>query len=695
MGKCAQMKGESAPRAAMLRRATLAVVITLTLCATCKAVVAQGAPDHEALLAQARTERAAGHRVEALGHCQEVLAHWPDDRNAQLLAIQLLSELGGAARARELASKLSPALNPAERERLQADYAAHEVRWARGVPADASHPYADDDKATADIQHIADDPYAPADVRERAQRDVLVALDQGDRAQEAAAVYAQLKQQGAHLPGYVERAAADALMQQHQPREAIALYEDSIRQDPGPYPPGEVDPRISLASAYFDAGRTHESLALVDKLAADEPRWLRTPGIRGAKQNSRKVDADSTAIQLHADAGQLQGAYQQLVALCAEAPGNVELRRQLAMTELARGWPHHAAQSLKIASTLEDEHDASANLDDADVASAMHDYAGTQAALDRAQQQAGRSGRVQDALAAWDRQRGWQFDLTHDNGWGSNPDYGDRDQETEATLASPLIGDHWRVVALARAASAALPEGHVARNRAGLGIRGYMPDVSFYLQALPAVDHYVRRTDVEAGVNWAIDDHWSVAADWASAGADVPLRAERYGITGKTFSSAVQWRASELTSARLAVYRDRFTDGNVRKGWLGDFVQRVDTAPNFTLDGGVEIGGSTNSETGRPYFNPSWDRSYALTGALQNVIYQYDDRAWSERFDLAAGRYAERHYASGWMASARYGQIFQVHAGLRLGWGVSWRWQPYDGRHESRVVFDVSLHWGE
>jgi biofilm PGA synthesis protein PgaA len=695
MGKCAQMKGESAPRAAMLRRATLAVVITLTLCATCKAVVAQGAPDHEALLAQARTERAAGHRVEALGHCQDVLAHWPDDRNAQLLAIQLLSELGGAARARELASKLSPALNPTERERLQADYAAHEVRWARGVPADASHPYADDDKATADIQHIADDPYAPADVRERAQRDVLVALDQGDRAQEAAAVYAQLKQQGAHLPGYVERAAADALLQQHQPREAIALYEDSIRQDPGPYPPGEVDPRISLASAYFDAGRTHESLALVDKLAADEPRWLRTPGIRGAKQNSRKVDADSTAIQLHADAGQLQGAYQQLVALCAEAPGNVELRRQLAMTELARGWPHRAAQSLKIASTLEDEHDASANLDDADVASAMHDYAGTQAALDRAQQQAGRSGRVQDALAAWDRQRGWQFDLTHDNGWGSNPDYGDRDQETEATLASPLIGDHWRVVALARAASAALPEGHVARNRAGLGIRGYMPDVSFYLQALPAVDHYVRRTDVEAGVNWAIDDHWSVAADWASAGADVPLRAERYGITGKTFSSAVQWRASELTSARLAVYRDRFTDGNVRKGWLGDFVQRVHTAPNFTLDGGVEIGGSTNSETGRPYFNPSWDRSYALTGALQNVIYQYDDRAWSERFDLAAGRYAERHYATGWMASARYGQIFQVHAGLRLGWGVSWRWQPYDGRHESRVVFDVSMHWGE
>jgi len=695
MGKRVPINSESATRAAMLRRATLAMMITLTLSTACEAVVAQGTPDHDALLAQARTERASGHRMEALAHCQEVLAHWPNDRNAQLLSIQLLSELGGAARARELAAKLSPSLSPTEREQLQADYASHEVRWARGVPADAAHPYADDDKAIDDIQRIADDAHAPADVHRRAQLDQLVALDQGDRAQQAAADYAQLKQQGVQLPPYAELAAADALMQEHRPREAIALYEDSIRQDPGPYPPGEIDPHIGLASAYFDAGRTREALATIDKLAADEPRWLDPPGVRGFKQDPRKVDAETTAIQLHEDAGELQRAYQRLAAMCAEAPGNAELRRQLAMTELARGWPRRAAETLKIADTLEDEHDASANLDDADIARAVNDYASTQAALNQAQQQAGRSGRVRDALAAWDRERGWQFDLTHDNGWGNSPDYGDRDQETQATLASPLIDDHWRIIALARAASAALPEGHVERNRAGLGIRGYVPNVEFYLQALPAVDRYVRRTDVEAGANWAINDHWSVAADWASAGTDVPLRAQRYGITGKTFSSAVQWRASELTSARLAVYRDRFTDGNVRKGWLGDFVQRLRTAPNLTWDGGVEIGGSTNSERNRPYFNPAWDRSYALTSALQNVIYQYDDRAWTERFDVAAGRYVERNYATGWMASARYGQVFQAHAGLRLGWGVSWHWQPYDGRHESRVVLDVSLHWGE
>ncbi|HUA78875.1 MAG TPA: hypothetical protein VL997_00765, partial [Dyella sp.] len=301
----------------------------------------------------------------------------------------------------------------------------------------------------------------------------------------------------------------------------------------------------------------------------------------------------------------------------------------------------------------------------------------------------------QDAVEAWDRQRGWQWDITHDNGWGNSPDYGDRDQETQATLASPLIDDHWRVLALARAASAALPEGNVSRDRGGLGIQGFVPSLEFYVQALPAADRYVRRTDVEAGFSWAISDHWSWATDWSSAGADIPMRAQYYGITGETFNTAVQWRASELTSARLDVYRDRFTDGNVRKGWLGDLVQRLHTGPNLTFDGGLEIGGSTNSETDRPYFNPSWDRSYAVTGVLQNVLDQYSDRVWNQRFDISAGRYAERNFATGWMASARYGQTFQPHAGLRFGWGASWHWQPYDGRHESRVVLDLTMHWGE
>ena len=651
----------------------------------------QSVTDAASLLAMARKERAAGHRIEALAYTQDVLARWPDNLEARELNIQILSELGAAARAKELAANLPDA---AQKMRLTADYDAHEVRWARGEPVNPHRPYDEADKAAADIGKLANDPNAPADIRERARMDLLAVLDQADRAEEVLANYAPMKKRDEQLPAYAEEAVADAMMQEHDARDAIPLYEDSIRRDPGPYDPSQTDPRIGLAYAYLAAGRAHDALKTIDDLNQREPKWRHPRDVKGAKENQRKVDADTNAASIEQDAGYLQDSYNHLAALSAEAPASADIRRQLAMAELARGWPRRAMETLKIADTY-DERDAAAALDQAAAHRAMYDYADVQADLAQAQQEAGRSGRVQDAQAAWQRESGWQFDVAHDNGWGNSPDYGDRDQETQASLASPLLDNHWRVVALAQYASASLPEGNVSRERAGIGLQAFSHGIELYAQVLPAIDNFVRRTDFAAGFNWSINDQWTWSTDWSSASNDVPLRAQYYGITGDSVSTAVQWRASELTSARLAVYRDRFTDGNLREGWLADVVQRLHTGENLTWDGGVEIGGSHNSEVDRPYFNPSEDRSYALTSVFQNTLNQYEDRSWTERVDLAVGEYAERNYSTGLLVSARYGQTYRPHAGLRFGWGVAWHYQPYDGRYESRVVLDLSMHWGE
>ena len=651
----------------------------------------QSVTDAASLLAMARKERAAGHRIEALTYTQDVLVRWPDNFEARELNIQILSELGAAARAKELAANLPDA---AQKMRLTADYDAHEVRWARGEPVNPHRPYDEADKAAADIRKLANDPNAPADIRERARMDLLAVLDQADRAEEVLANYAPMKKRDEQLPAYAEEAVADAMMQEHDARDAIPLYEDSIRRDPGPYDPSQTDPRIGLAYAYLAAGRAHDALKTIDDLNQREPKWRHPRDVKSAKENQRKVDADTNAASIEQDAGYLQDSYNHLAALSAEAPASADIRRQLAMAELARGWPRRAMEALKIADTY-DERDAAAALDQAAAHRAMYDYADVQADLAQAQQEAGRSGRVQDAQAAWQRESGWQFDVAHDNGWGNSPDYGDRDQETQASLASPLLDNHWRVVALAQYASASLPEGNVSRERAGIGLQAFFHGMELYAQVLPAIDNFVRRTDFAAGFNWSINDQWTWSTDWSSASNDVPLRAQYYGIAGDSVSTAVQWRASELTSARLAVYRDRFTDGNLREGWLADVVQRLHTGENLTWDGGVEIGGSHNSEVDRPYFNPSEDRSYALTSVFQNTLNQYEDRSWTERVDLTVGEYAERNYSTGLLVSARYGQTYQPRAGLRFGWGVAWHYQPYDGRYESRVVLDLSMHWGE
>jgi biofilm PGA synthesis protein PgaA len=651
-------------------------------------------PERDALMIRVRQEREQGHRVDALAHCQAILDRWPDDREAQALNVTLLTELGATTRARELAVTLHPPQSQADRSRLEADHVARETRWAVGEPADPRTPYAEADRAATDARRLADDPLLPADMRQRAQFDLIVALDQAGLMDEAVQRYDALRKQGVTLPAYAERNAADALLAKRRPAEAAQVYEDSIAKEPGPYDAADLDPRIGLMYAYLESGQTSKAITMIDALAAKEQPWVRVSGIRLPIQNPRKFDAESAAISARSIVDMQADAYARIVPLSREAPADSDIRRQLGMVELARGWPRRAQEDLAIADTL-NPRDVDSYLDAADTQRALHDYEGIDENLAQARVLGNRTDRVGRAAQSWDRERGWQFDISQENGKGSSPDYGDRDSATLATIESPLIDDHWRVVALGRYSTADLPEGDVRRTRFGFGVRGYARGLEAYVQALPAADRYVGKTALEAGVNWAITDHWAIATDFSTAGEDTPLRAQYYGISAKTLETAVTWRASELTQARLGVARDNFSDGNKRTSWLAAFTQRVYSAPNLALDGGVEVGGSMNTQTDRPYFNPRRDNSYALTGRLQNLLGQFYERQVTQRVDVAVGEYDEQCYATDWMASVRYGQIFQPRAGIRLGWGIGWHNQPYDGRREHRVVLDLTLHWGE
>ncbi|NID14322.1 poly-beta-1,6 N-acetyl-D-glucosamine export porin PgaA [Luteibacter yeojuensis] len=688
-----KLNSTTCPRAARVSRARLCLALLLAVHGPL-ALAADHAAERDALMATARQERDAGHRVDALAHCQAVLERWPGDREAQALNVALLTELGASTRAGELAASLQPGLSMAERNRLGADRVAEEIRWADGEPADPFHPYVEADKSVEDARRVADDPQLPSDLRRRAGFDLLVALSRAGRPDEAVARYDALHAQGVSLPPYVERAAADALLAKRRPAEAAALYEDSIAKDPGPYDPSESEPRIGLMYAYLESGQTQKAFRTIDELASKETPWIRVPGSALPIQNPRKLDADLNAaavrdyVDMHAD------AYARLEPLHREAPANAQLRSELGMTELARGWPRRALDDFDIALTL-DPREAGAYVGKANASRVLDDYAPVDAYLAAARSLAERSPRVDRAQASWDRERGWQFDVEAERGKGSSPDFGDRDGSTQATIASPLIDNHWRVIALGRYSTADLPEGNVRRSRAGVGIRAYTRGLEAYVQALPSTDRYVGKTAIEAGFDWSLSDRWAWSADYSTAGDDTPLRAQFYGISAKTLDTTVTWRVSELTQARLGLSRDDFSDGNRRTGWLASIVRRMHTSPNLALDGGVELGGSMNTRTDRPYFNPRRDWSYALTGRLENVLGQFYERSVTQRIDAAVGQYAERGYATGWMASLRYGQIVQTGPGFHVGWGIGWHNQPYDGRREHRVVLDLTLHWGE
>ncbi|MFC5742476.1 tetratricopeptide repeat protein [Dyella tabacisoli] len=647
------------------------------------------------LLASAIKQRDSGNRIQALALCEDVLQRWPNDPDALWLRVRLLSELGAANQALQLARQLDPPLAATEMAKLQADLAAHQARWAKAMPADARQPYAEADRAVATQDDALAHYGSLPDVATRVGADRLVSYDEASRSALAVSDYQVMRQAGKQPPLYAEAAVANALLQQRLPEQAIPLYEDSVKRLPGPYADNESDPHVSLMHAYLEAGRHREALALIDKTAANEPAWLPAPGSTVPRSNVHKVEDDLSAAQARENVWLYRDAWQRIDALHAQAPSNQELWGALAHAERTRGWPRRSENSLVSAAGL-DPSDMGMRLDAIDAWRELNDFARVEPALREVEAVTPRDPHVQLTRTEWERQRGWQFDFEHDRGKGGTATFGDYDHETQATLLSPLLADYWRVYAITRLAGASLQEGHAERERLGVGVRAYARGLEAYVQALPGLGEHTYGTALEAGVKWFPSDHWTFGADWSSKGdADVPLRASFYRVVAKTLDVRVEWRASEMTSAKLTASHDRFSDGNRRTGWQGEVVQRLYTAPYLTLDGGVQLGTSRNRLASVPYYSPSSAHWGMLTGRLENMLYQRYERAWRQRLDVAIGSYQERYFGSSWAASARYGQVFQPRGGLAFGWGLSWNSQPYAGRREARVMLDLTAHWGE
>lgn len=651
---------------------------------------------HQALWQRAQTELVAGRRVPALAACMQLLSRWPKDAPARRMQVRLLSELGGAARALQLAQTLSPPENPGALEKLQADLAAHAIRWSRATPADSRQPYAEADRAVASMDAvIAEAEGKSSMLATRTRTDRLLAYDQSDRPAAAVAGYRQLLAAKHPLPSYAKAGVADALLEQHYPFEAATLYEQSIRELPGPYSPEQTDPRVGLMYAYLESGRIAKAMALADHTATSLTAWRTRHGTAQPVADRAKLQSDLNTVLVREYSDLLQEAQTRLLPMLQQGPMNAQLWREYGNLQRARGWPRAAERSHSIALGI-DPDDLSTQLGVLDDWRQLNDYSLVQPTLTQIEKVFARNPQVQRERRSWDRERGWQFDFEHDRGRGSTPNLGDSDHRSQATLTSPLLGRHWRIEGLLEQASASLPEGAISRDRAGLGLSGYMRGLQVYARVLAGAGGRAKGTALEAGATWAPSDHWVFSSDLSKGGdADLPIRASYYGITANALHASVQWRASELTEAGFAASRVRFSGGNRSDGWQAHVMQRFLTAPRVSLDAGLELGSSRNRDTDVPYYSPARARWAMADLRVKNLLFQRYDRIWRQRIDIQAGRYEERGFGSGWIASARYGQSIDLHAGQVLGWGLTWSSQPYDGERDTRVALDLTMHWGD
>lgn len=577
-----------------------------------------------------------------------------------------------------------------ERERLDTDHVAATIRWADYTPEDPADRFAEARAAlaAADANLAALSPQAHVQ-RRRARHDRVLALRMLERMQEAVDAAQALHDENPELPPYVKIAWADALLYLRRPSDAIPLYVAALAQQQPP----QTEVELSLMYAYLEAEDFDSARETLDAAIKHNPAWTRAPGLAHPLPNGERARADISLALLISFGDDLAQAQQQLEALLAAAPARVDLHRELATVYLRRGWPRRALAQYRIAQSLERE-SVALRLSLLAAERSLGHYDAIEPALRALEAEAPTNVHIQRQREEWDAFRGWQLDLSERRGQGDSAVFGNRDRTREATLASPLIGDFWRVYAQRRWQDAEIPEGRVAYDRSGVGLRYSRGTVDARLAWFDPTDGYSGRSAVEATLGWSPADQWHFGAQTSTVSVDAPLRARYYGITGRSASVSAAWQRSDLGDISLVLSRMDLSDGNQRDGAAISARERVLTLPRFKLDLRGELGVSRNSLAGVPYFNPSRDR-IALVGAVGDwITWRYYENRMQQRFGLWAGSYWQEGFGSSGVLRASYEHEWQFGPGWSLVYGIGWFRQAYDGRRETRREVFAAMHWG-
>lgn len=266
--------------------------------------------------------------IEALAVYHRILDLNPEHREAQRQRILIASRLGAHDLAASMAREKPALLSNEEFERVIGDQAAQSIRFQKAA---AAIPLLQEQLSRLEERGES---HSPA--YQRARFDLMAALRDRDRMEEAIVLYEALSAEGIEMPDYALRAAADAYIHEQDPEKARDIYLKILERNPD-----DFNDKLALFYAYFDTGEYSSALKLIDTVAAEE------------QDPSRKLRAESVAAMGSAWAGQLSKAQRRFEWLLERHPNDPYLHSNLGYVYLWRGWPRRAKEEFQLSQSIE------------------------------------------------------------------------------------------------------------------------------------------------------------------------------------------------------------------------------------------------------------------------------------------------------------------------------------------------------
>jgi biofilm PGA synthesis protein PgaA len=633
----------------------------------------------ERKMAEAYALRRSDRTFPALKAYMDALHLAPDNIEAREAATAILREIGGPNGAAVLSG--APPLP------LQADQAAAMVRWGADVrPEDPAHRYDGTDAAIAELDRLIavakDDP----DLLTRLRLDRVAALRDRRRMTEVVQEATALRGEGNTLPPYVEQALADALLTLHRPKEAIPLYENTLKADPA-----NLDARYGIFYAEVEAEDFDAAYGTIDALLASQPAWRFYQEDPSRHPNPDHADATLAAGLARLYGDQLGAAEDRVAPLAAAAPANAGFRIANAQVMSARGWPRDAEAEAEIAKSLDpinpemEKTLAGIDLD-------RHRYKAAEARIRKLKALYPEDAQVQALARQLAADQGTLFEIEISPSWseGGGSNATGNELAVNARLWSPPVDDHWRAFAFDDYAYAHPEEGFVERHHAGAGAELRWDDVT-----ATAYASYSGGELEKAGggftLEWQPNDRLSLGINGEIFSINTPLRALFSDTTANEIGGHIGYRWHESREITVfGSYLD-FTDGNEQKNAGLDFSQRLVDIPHFDLTGRIEVFASANSNQDVAYYSP--ERDLTATGGLlaEHLLWRRYDESLVQAFSLDAGSYSQEGFGTDWIGTFSYEHRWRFDPWTELRYGVELGRHVFDGDPEKSVAFTFGL----
>lgn len=680
-----------------------------------EALVARAPLEAEHRLALGYALLRDGRPYASLAELDRAQALAPERRDILREYLSALQRAGLPLAAGTLADRHPGLLGAEQRRSLEADLLAERVRLAGAPTRREDERFVIADRALAHAEQLLEDWQGLEDAaqqRLRVRIDRLGALHARVRMAELVDEYRRLQAEQVELPAYAQRWVASALLYLRQPQEAARLYRQ-ILGDASAADPERYGDHQALYYALLESGALDEAGAIAQRLAEQQPRRLRQKGVPDGVLNEAWLSAQALRAAAHLNMDDTPAAEQAFAELSDSVPNNTWLRSSLAGIYQARGWPRRAERELKIA-----ESTAPRSLDvqvgQGMNAQALQEWRQLELLADEV------IGRYPENLAAQrlERQRRLhsraELRVSGYRGHTSSSQVnGSGDLGIDTLLYSPPIDHDWRLFAGYGFGRSDFAEGsgHHRWQRAGLERR--VRDHSLEAEVSNHDYGHGQRLGLRLSGAHDLDDHWRYGWSLERLSADTPLRALNDDIDGDGLSAYLRWRANERREWRAALGMLRLSDGNERYSLYLNGRERLYSAPRLSLDLGMELSRSHNSNglergASQPadacsnsrddygcYFNPRDDLSLMASLSANHVLYRHYATQWSQQLQLGLGDYRQASYGHGVMALASYGQRLRLDERFDSGFALSLLSRPYDGDHEDgyRLVFDLNYRF--